>query len=376
MAKPKGYSRSRNGFRAWVRVGAQLRTKRFKAGDEHKIKNWRREIAGELAKAQPDAPAAGSFADGITRYLAQVKAMPTIAQRTEHLGMWRDALGGHLQRAAIKPEQIRAVLQQWRADGLSPATCNKRRTALMHLFTVLDGKDARNPVRAVPKFRPPDPLPRGRDPHAIDALLRKAPRCKARACERVMLWTGMRPVELERAQPEDIDLTRRTAIVRTGKGGRTRVVPLTPQGVEAWKEFAAAGCWEEPDNSPGQRTLKRGHLKRQRSHRIPMAGSLSQFLKKYTGMKDLRVYDLRHSYGTALARTRTRLDAIGALMGHSTLDLTRRYTLAAVEEEALAATARMARAPRRQKAKGGQLRGQLSKGDSGGIVRDRARRVG
>lgn len=247
--------------------------------------------------------------------------MPTIAERERHLGIWREVFGGHTPRAAIDAEAIRAVLQRWRAGGLEPATCNKRRTALMHLWSMLDGKGASNPVRAVHKFRVADPLPRGRDPHQVDAKLTAAPLCRTRACCRVMLWTGMRPKELARAKPEDVDLQGRSAIVRTVKGGRTRVVPLTSQAIQAWREFEAAACWQH----------------------IPQAAPMNRLLKKWTGMPDLRVYDLRHSYGTALARRQTRLDVIGALMGHSTLELTKRYTLAAVTPDAATATKKLAR---------------------------------
>lgn len=319
MGKPKGYSRYRNGFRAWKTVGDEKRYKTFARDEEHLIKGWRVETEAQLRKLAPDTPRAGSISAELPRYRDLVKAMPTLEQRMEHLDLWADALGRTTPLSDITPEPIRAILQGWKAAGLAAATCNKRRTALMHLFTTLLGKDARNPVRAVKKFRVDDPLPRGRDPHVIDAKLLKAPRCRSRACARVMLWTGMRPAELERAEPDDVDLKHRTVIVRTAKGGRTRVVPLTAQGVSAWREFEDEDCW----------------------HRVPQSAPFNRLVKKWTGVKDLRVYDCRHSYGTQLARKNTRLDVIGALMGHSTLDLTRRYTLAAVAPEALEATARL-----------------------------------
>lgn len=245
--------------------------------------------------------------------------MPTYAQRADHLHAWADALGGSRLRASITAGDIRAVLQDWR-QRFSAATCNKRRSALMHLYSVLDGKGASNPVRDVEKFRTDDPLPRGKDPHVLDAALRRAPRCRSRAACRVLLWTGMRPAELQRAQPDDLDLDHQTVIVRTAKGGRVRVLPLTPQAVAAWKEFDRADGW--------------GH--------IPQAAPLNRWLKKITGL-EVRVYDLRHSYGTALARRQTRLDVIGALMGHSTLELTKRYTLAAVTDDAQTATSALGR---------------------------------
>ena len=281
---------------------------------------WRDECRVALRKTNPDTPAPGTFAADVDRYLLQVRAMPTYAQRDRHLRLWVAALGSDRSRGTITAADIRTVLHRWKHDGLSAATCNKRRTALMHLWTVLDGKGASNPVRDVPKFASAQSLPRGRDPHTLDAKLCTAVRSRSRACCRVLLWTGLRPVELARAQPDDLDLKGKTLIVRTAKGGRVRMVPLTSQAVAAWKEFDAADAWQQ----------------------VPQAAPLNRWLKKATGL-DVRVYDLRHSYGTALASRQTRLDVIGSLMGHSTLELTKRYTLAAVTPDAARATFRLAR---------------------------------
>lgn len=312
------------GFRAYVHANGREKHKRFKRGTQPKtIRHWIEDTRVALRKRDPDDPAPGTFRADIDRYLAQVRAMPTYPQRVAHLELWADALGADTVRRAITAGDLRAVLHRWRLT-LSAATCNKRRTALMHLWSVLDGKGASNPVRDVPKFRTADPLPRGRDPYALDAALTARVRSRSRACCRVLLWTGMRPAELARAQPDDLDLQARTVIARTAKGGRTRLIPLTPQAVAAWKEFAKDVGWD--------RTQKR----------IPSAAPLNRWLKHILKLP-VRVYDLRHSYGTALARAGTRLDVIAALMGHSTLELARRYVLAAVSDDALAATQRLGR---------------------------------
>lgn len=333
-----GIKKDRYGLRAYVKVGHVQREKRFPAGTPLKtLQAWRDEARVALRKMHPPTGLQGTLADDVVRYLAQVRSMPTYEQRSSHLALWKAALGAGTVRSTITAADIRTVLQTWRAEH-GPATCNKRRSALMHLYSVLDGKGASNPVRDVPKFTEPPPLPRGRDPHAIDKLLKAAAPGRIRACCRVMLWTGMRPFELQQAQRDDIDLEHGTAIVRTAKGGRVRVIPLTPQAISAWKEFSREGCW--------------GH--------VPQAAPMGRWLKQKTGIADLRVYDLRHSYGTALARRETRLDVIGSLMGHSTLELTKRYTLAALSPDALAATARLGQTASRTASRNGRKRRPVS----------------
>lgn len=323
---PTGHLRDRYGWRVFVKVGRRQKEKRFPAETPFRTReNWRLDTRAGLRAAPPEQDYAERrkvFADDVEHYLTLVQAMPTLAERTRHLEFWTRGFGER-SRHTVTAAEIRSILQSLRASGLAAATCNKRRTALMHLWTVLDGKDAKNPVRAVPKFPVEDPLPRGKDPHTIDHALRKAPRCRSRATCRVLLWTGMRPVELQRMEPSDLDWPTRTLIVRTAKGGRTRVVPLTSQGIAALREFHTADTWQ----------------------RVPQAAPLNRWLKTHTDL-EIRVYDLRHSYGTALARRGTRLDVIAALMGHSTLELTRRYTLAAVTPDALAATRKLAGAVR------------------------------
>jgi integrase len=316
----RGVSRRGNVLRVYVCVGTGPHRRQaethFPIGTSaDTIKRWRDKTREALRAKVPRSGDPGSMHADAQRYLPQVKAMPTYAQRRDHIEMWVKALGENTPRREVGAEQIRTILNRWMDEGIGPATCNKRRTALMHMWSTLDGKGAANAVRDVKKFRAPDALPRGHDPHVIDAALKQAPRCRSRAACRVLLWTGLRPIELDRAEPDDFNPTHHTLVVRTAKGGRVRVRPLSPQAVSALREFEDADGW----------------------HHVPMAAPLGRWLKKITGL-NLRVYDLRHSYGTALARRQTRLDVIGSLLGHSTLELTKRYTLAAISPDAAQAT--------------------------------------
>src|SRR5688500_2438055 len=134
----KGFRRDRRGFRAYVKVGTEQRFKRFPVGTKLKeINDWRDETRVALRKMLPDKAAPGSLESDAQRDLAQVSAMPTIWQRADHLAKWINELGANTRRASLTAESLRAVMQRWRAEGLAPATCNKRRTSLMHLFTLL-----------------------------------------------------------------------------------------------------------------------------------------------------------------------------------------------------------------------------------------------
>lgn len=323
-----GIYRTPWGYRAQVEVsGLPPAVKNFGPDTPLKdMREWRetrrKELRAQLKKETPAPPAAKSLAEGLADYLPQKAAMPTLAQREEHMALWIAALGGaNRLRDTVTSAEIRAILQGWRVAGslkgkaLSANTCNKRRTALMDYYTILNGRAGANPVRDVDKFTPDDALPRGRDPHVIDTALKAAPLCRGRACARVLLWTGMRPCELAAAEPEDLDFPRNTLLIRTAKGGRTRLIDLTTQAVSAWKEFDRLDGW----------------------HAVPQTAPLNRSLKKWTGTT-MRVYDLRHTYGTELVRKGVDIVVIAAMMGHSTLDLTRRYTLAAVPARVKAAT--------------------------------------
>src|SRR5581483_8033761 len=136
-------------------------------------------------------------------------------ERERHLGLWKDALGGSTLRTAVTREDVSRVLQDWRSQGLSGDTCNKRRTALLAFYNALDGKSGSNPVRDVPKFAAAPALPRALPYDLIAKAFRKMPRCKTRARLKVMAYTGARPVQVRALVPDDWDDQRATLLLRS-----------------------------------------------------------------------------------------------------------------------------------------------------------------
>jgi integrase len=212
-----------------VRVNGKLLTKQFPLDTPlDEMRAWRDD---QVATYAPAVPAAGSFAADIHTYLQRVAAMPTYKQRAAHLELWANALGRTRTRRTITPTEIDQVLQEWSRTA-SPATVRKRRTALQSLFVTIDGKLAKNPVRATANPKPPKPEARGLDYLTIARILAAMPTQQSTrpgAVPRlalapvrvdVLAHTGIPPGLLQTVTPTDLQLTAGTVRVHARRKGR------------------------------------------------------------------------------------------------------------------------------------------------------------
>ena len=331
-----GIYKTDRGFRAFVRVKAdrgryRLLSKRFPKGTALKaIVDWRHGLQ-IAARAQAPMPDGGTLAADIDRYLRQVAAMPTLKWRERDLQAWREKFGD-VDRRQITPAMIRATLHRWRTEGpvivfeprhkvftlhkrpLSASACNHRRTALLHLYSTLDGQGGVNPVRAVKPFPEPPPQPRAHDLAFLEAAIGRMRNPKSQARARVLLWTGIRGnSELAHMDPSHVDLEAGVCHVPTGKGGhRMRLVPLPPTAITAWRTFAAVNAWGRYDRAILRKSLKAACRAEALARGIPVPPAI-------------RSYDLRHSIATALLRAGADLADVQDMLGHTTTRMTRRY---------------------------------------------------
>lgn len=310
------------GYRAFVRVRGQLFSKRFPPETSLSVmEGWRQATRVDVLRAAGPTPPRGTstFAEDVATYLRAVSAMATYAERAYHLDCWIAVLGGHRPRRTITSDEMRAALQTWRLSGrdgrpLSESACNHRRSALMHLYTVLDGKASANPVKNVPRFREPDPEPRGVSYAILRTVLAAMPESKTKARIRVLMWTGLPPSSLKQIRPEDIQWAHHAVYVprrRKGYGTRGRILPLLPEAVRA---FQALSRWDAfgPFSTDA---LRHSWLR----------------ACKTVGVAPIRIYDLRHSFGSAAYAASGDIRAVQSLLDHSDVKLTERYTLGAVD---------------------------------------------
>jgi integrase len=340
-----GIRQDKIGYQAYVHLDGRMVTKRFKPGTSvNTMKAWREDqrVKARHGITLPTDDQATFRAD-VEAYLRLVAGMPTITDRTYRLRQWVAVFGARA-RTTITATDIRAQLERWRLSGrfdggpLALASLNQRRTALLHFYTVLDGKSGKNPVRDVP------PYPE----HTGDALraqpwrvwyrllarmgrhhveprtgFRRWPgrreRTKGQARLRVMLWTGWPHAQIMQLTPADLDLDHARARVsrrRKGKGHPATWLPLLPPAVTALQAFDALDAWGPFSQSALHSQLRRAwtqeNVSRRRHKRRPLP--------------PMRPYDARHSFGTLIASVTTDERALQDLMLLSTAAQARRYT--------------------------------------------------
>lgn len=323
----KGIYRDRWGISAVVTVGRLRREKRFPPDTSPKaIKAWRNETRVALGKVNPATPP-GTFAADVERYLAARTSMPTYKERAQHLALWSAEFGAR-NRATIETVEIDTVLSRWLAANLSPYTVLNRRTALQALWTGLDGKRAPNPVREALMPETPTLTARAVSYTTIRKILAKMPELgqgiagearddasKTKARLAVIAYTGLPHALVKQLTPDSINWRARTVTVakrRKGKGVEGRTLPLTAAGLEALRRFAELQCWGPFSNS----------------------SMLKSWTRACTAAKVKpapRVYDLRHSFATAMYRETGDPKATAELLMHSaTSQMMDRYTVGGV----------------------------------------------
>ena len=322
---PPGCRWWKGSVQAYVTVNRRRVSKSFPPDtDSPTLLAWR--VHQQLAAARP---ARGSFADDVAAYLTRIRAHPSYPEIARHLTLWVNALGGNRSRASIHAGEIDAVLQDWLRTGLAGDTVRKRRAMLLAMWNRLDGKGAPNPVRESHAPPPARPEIRTLDYVTIVQLLDGMPRSKTRARLTVMAWTGLPAAQIRLLAPADVDLERATVRVaprRKGRGAEARVLPLLPQAVKAFREFAQVGAWGSFTGAPLAQSFRRAC--------------------KRVGVTGARPYDLRHAFGALLYEATHDQATVGRLLLHASPAMTARYVSASastVDQAAITTAGKLAR---------------------------------
>ncbi len=222
------------------------------------------------------------------------------------LSHWESAFRDR-RRQTLTVVELRQHAATWRCAA---STFNHRRQALITLTVALDGKEALNPARAIPKRQESLHAPRALTYEAIRDVFATMPESQSRARLKLMAYTGLPQMQIEKLAPGDWKGAQlRVTPRRKGAGAAGRWIPISDDAQAALAEFSRLRCWG---------TFSRS--------------SLWKAWKRY-GPAGTNPYSLRHSWITELYR-RSNGDvlALKELALHSRLEQTQRYAAAALED--------------------------------------------
>lgn len=211
---------------------------------------------------------------------------------------------------------------------LSPESVNTFVSAVQFLYLVTlempwDKHD-------FPRARLDQKLPVVLAPDEIQRFLEQVSGVKNRAVLLTCYGSGLRISEAVALKISDIDSKRKLIRVQHGKGGKDRYTMLSPYLLELLRAYyrilRPAGEWLFPSWRP-LRHLTAGAVQ-----------SASRDAWQRSGLaKRVTPHTLRHSFATHLLERRVDSRVIQALLGHSSIETTARYT--AVSPATVSATA-------------------------------------
>src|ERR1017187_10078748 len=199
---------------------------------------------------------------------------------------------------------------------MSPQSVNTFVAAVQFLYTVtLEmpwGKEC------FPRVRVAEKLPVVLDPEEVAGFFDYIPSLKYRAALMLCYGAVLRIAEAAAVKVSDIDSKRMVIRVEQGKGKKDRYVMLSPRLLCVLRRYYRAArplIWMFPS---------------WRENKHLSVGSLSMACRdasRQCGLtKCITAHTLRHSFATHLLESGTDTRVIQALLGHSRIDTTARYT--------------------------------------------------
>jgi site-specific recombinase XerD len=222
-------------------------------------------------------------------------------------------------------EDVRRFQLHLVESGASICNRNRIMTGVRFLFRVTMRRH--DLAAEVWHMKEPEKLPPVLSPDEVNRVLTMAPSLKARAMLSLAYGCGLRAGEVARLRACDIDSEQMIIRVVQAKGRKDRNVMLPIEMLDLLRRWwKARPTRRDAGVAPEQRWLFPGRVQGQ-----PMTtrhfGRLFQQAAKAAGLrKAVSLHTLRHSFATHLLEDGKDVRLIQALLGHSKLDTTARYT--------------------------------------------------
>ena len=267
--------------------------------------------------------------DAVARYLdhlrvARRSSPHTIAAYARDLRRFATEVGG-VALADIQGHHVRVFAGRLHGQGLSPRSIARHLSSVRGLFAFLvRRRELRaNPANGVRAPKAGHPLPKTMDADQTAQLFTNPAESdldlRDRAMAELMYGSGLRLAELVAANVGDLDLSAGFVTV-TGKGGKTRVLPVGSAAQAALRGYLA-----KRPGARGEAPLFTGRGDQRISARSVQL-RLKRLATLTSGNDGVHPHMLRHSFASHLLESSGDLRAVQELLGHANLSTTQIYT--------------------------------------------------
>lgn len=236
--------------------------------------------------------------------------------------------------------------------ALKPSTINQARSSLQLLYRdhlKFDWEEHWKHVR----FKQQPSIPHIITRDEVELLLGSFEQNRYLALFTVTYQCGLRINEARHIKPKDINSQRNVLLVREGKGGKTREVPMNPALIDRLRTFYLAhqnSEWLFPATFGYYRknsSLSLANAMRHGTQPMSVDSSRHAFRNACTKSGLMAAHDkivphtLRHSYATHMLEAGVSVRQLAAYLGHSCLESTMIYLHLTENSELKARTALM-----------------------------------
>jgi site-specific recombinase XerD len=241
-------------------------------------------------------------------------------------GWFARTLGEGFSPEAVTPTDVREYRGYLlNVEHRQPATVNRRLAALRRFFqwAKATGLAKELPTENVKGVASSPRAPRWLDKRDVDRLIRTVERHgnkRGLAIVLTLRHTGIRVSELCSLLLGDVEISERkgSLTVRSGKGGKFRVLPLNVDARRAIADYLEV----RPTSSADQLFIgQRGEGVSSRAVEL-----LVSKYARLANLEDVTPHTLRHSFGKHALDARADLVSVSALLGQQRLETTAIYT--------------------------------------------------
>jgi len=246
----------------------------------------------------------------------------------ERISTWLTDAGGDADAITrLDQPQIRRYIAWRHRSGVGGRTLQRELSSLRSLYRWLlrEGRVPNNPAVGIRAPKTPRKLPATLDADQLCGLLDRPVddllAIRDTAMIELFYSSGLRLSELVSVNLGDIDMAD-AALRVTGKGDKTRVVPVGTQAREAVAYWLRVRANLAAGDEPALFVSSRGN----RIHPRTVRTRVAQWAQEQGADRHVHPHLLRHSFASHLLESSGDLRAVQELLGHADISTTQIYT--------------------------------------------------